>query len=108
MEGFEVVTSDDCKAGHVVETRGDYLIIEHGTLRKSRHAVPREFAHVPGGQNTVRLTIAKEILDHSPRLNGGFDERAVAEHYGLAEGTAEPPTEGELESPGLLGERTRD
>jgi hypothetical protein len=108
MEGFEVVTSDDCKAGHVVETRGDYLIIEHGTLRKSRHAVPREFAHVPDGQNTVRLTIAKEILDHSPRLNGGFDERAVAEHYGLAEGTAEPPTEGELESPGLLGDRTRD
>ena len=145
MEGFDVVTSDDHRAGHVVELRGDWLIIESGTLRKSRHAVPREFAHVSDGENTIRLTVAKDILDDSPKLNGEFDERLVAEHYGVVPGTAEPPTEGygdvvpgdpartadqdrvrsgletaeeerararsdggeELESPALLGERTR-
>jgi hypothetical protein len=44
MEGFEVLTSDDCKYGHVVDVRAGRLIVEHGTLRKSKHAVPETFA----------------------------------------------------------------
>ena len=35
MEGFEVVTSDDCKIGHVVEVRDRHLIVEHGLLKKT-------------------------------------------------------------------------
>jgi hypothetical protein len=40
MEGFDVVTSDDCKIGHVVAVQDRHLIVEHGMLKKSRHAVP--------------------------------------------------------------------
>src|SRR6266516_461927 len=46
MEGYEVVTIEDEKVGKVVGQTGDYLIIEQGMLRKSKHAVPRELANV--------------------------------------------------------------
>jgi hypothetical protein len=145
VEGFEVVTSDGHKAGHVVEARDGWLVVEYGTLRKTRRAVPREFAQLSDGEQTVRLSVAKHILDDSPKVNGDLDERAAAEYYGIAPGKTQPPTEGygeivagdpaesadqdslraglerpeeqrsrvrseggeELESPALLGERTR-
>ena len=95
MEGFEVVTSDDCKYGHVTEVRDGHLIIEHGTLRKSKHAVPETFAHTDESEKIVRLSLSKELLDNSPKLeNGSFDAQAVAEHYGLAAATPAPATEG--------------
>ena len=95
MEGYEVITSDDAKAGHVVEVRGDNLIVEHGTLFKSRHALPRTFVDVDDGDRVVRASVSKQILESSPKLNDGeIDERAVAEHYGLAGGHEAPPSEG--------------
>jgi len=95
MEGFEVVTSDDRKLGHVVEVHDQHLIVEHGLLKKARHAVPAAFAHVADGDRTVRLSVSKEIVETSPKLeNGSIDTQAVAEHYGLAEGTPAPETEG--------------
>jgi hypothetical protein len=95
MEGFEVVTSDDHKLGHVVALEGENLIVEHGTLRKTRHAVPRTFAHTEESEQVVRLSVSKEIVEGSPKLqDGSVDERAVAEHYGLAGGFAEPETAG--------------
>jgi len=42
MEGYEVITSDEHKAGRVVEVKGDSLIVEHGLLRKTRRARIRE------------------------------------------------------------------
>jgi hypothetical protein len=95
MEGYEVITSDDAKAGHVVEVRGDNLIVEHGTIFKSRHALPRTFVDVDEAGRVVRASVSKQILETSPKLDHDeVDERAVAEHYGLAEGFEEPPTEG--------------
>jgi len=95
MKGFQVVTSDDCKFGEVVEIEGDHLIVEHGTLRKSKYAIPETFAHADGSDRTVRLSVSKEIIESSPKLdNGSLDRQAVAEHYGLAEGTTAPDTEG--------------
>ena len=95
MEGYEVITSDDAKAGHVVEVRGDNLIVEHGTIFKSRHAVPRTFAESEDDGRVVRLSVSKDIVESSPKLDGDeVDERAVAEHYGLASGYDSPPTEG--------------
>ncbi len=95
MEGYDVVTSDDCKFGHVAEVQGGHLIIEHGALRKTKHAVPETFAHVDDAEKTVRLSVSKEIVDASPKIeNGSIDTQAVAEHYGLAEGTPAPETEG--------------
>ena len=95
MKGFEVVTSDDCKIGHVVEVRDRHVIIEHGLLIKTRHAVPETFAHITDGDQIVRLSVSKEIVESSPKLeNGSIDTQAVAEHFGLAEGTPAPETEG--------------
>ena len=95
MKGFEVVTNDDCKIGHVVDIEEKHLIVEHGLLKKSRHAVPETFAHADDAGQTVRLSLSKEIVVSSPRLeNGSIDTQAVAEHYGLAEAPAAPDTEG--------------
>ena len=96
MEGFEVVTSDDSKIGHVVEVRDRHVIIEHGLLIKTRHAVPETFAHTTDGDQIVRLSVSKEIVESSPKLeNGSIDTQAVAEHFGLAEATPAPELEGE-------------
>ena len=98
MEGYDVITSDEHKLGHVVGTIGDNVVVEHGTLRKTKHAVPKTFAHVDDGEKVVRLTVSKEIVEESPKLNGDEpDERAIAEHYGLAAGYDAPETEGDGE-----------
>jgi len=95
MEGFEVVTSDDCKIGHVVAVENGHLIIEHGLLKKTKHAVPETFAYPDETEQCVRLSVSKEIVESSPKLdNGTIDTQAVAEHFGLAEGTPAPDTEG--------------
>jgi hypothetical protein len=93
MQGYDVVTIDGAKVGKVVGESGDYLIVEHGTLRKSKHALPRQFAHVDDSEQQVRMTVAKEIFLDSPKLDGELDHRAAAEHYGL------PPSE----TPGTEG-----
>ena len=110
MEGYEVITSDDSHAGHVVGTRGNSLIIEHGTLRKSRHLLPRTFVEVDESEHVVRASITKDILESSPKLHGDeVDEHAVAEHYGLASGFDAPETKGAGEllpdDPGLSAEQ---
>lgn len=97
MEGYEVHTMDDEKAGKVVGVTDDYLIVEHGVLFKSRHAVPRQFVHVDEAQNAVRLSVPKNIVEDSPKLDedDSIDSEAVAQHYGLAKGYAAPDTEGD-------------
>src|SRR2546423_15253639 len=95
MEGYEVVTSEEEKLGQVVGTEGEYVIVEHGTLRKTRHAIPKTFAHADENDRVVRVTVSKAIVESSPKLeNGSLDKRAVAEHYGLAAGFDAPETEG--------------
>jgi hypothetical protein len=95
MEGYEVITSDEQKAGRVVEVKGDNLIVEHGLLRKTRHAVPKAFADADTSEHVVRLTITNELLEASPKIeDGSVDERAVAHHYGLAAGEPAPETKG--------------
>jgi hypothetical protein len=95
MEGFEVITSDDCKLGHVAAVQGEHLIVEHGVLKKSRHAVPQNFAYTDDAEKTVRLTVSKQIVESSPKLDhDAIDTQAVAEHYGLAEGTPASETDG--------------
>ena len=110
VEGYDVITSDEHKAGHVVGTRGEYLIVEHGTLRKSRHLLPRTFVEVDDANRVIRATITKDILEDSPKLDGDeVDEREVAAHYGLAAGFDDPETKGYGEvlpdDPGLSAEQ---
>jgi hypothetical protein len=94
MQGYEVVTIDDDKVGKVVGTEGPYLIVEGGTLFKSRHAVPRDVASIDEEAQVVRVTIAKELISDSPKIDGELDRRAVGDYYGLGEGFAAPETEG--------------
>jgi hypothetical protein len=108
LDGYEVITSDDEKVGRVVGFKGDVLIVEHGTIFKSRHGLPGTFADVDDEAGVVRTTISREVLEGSPKIEGDeVDERAVAAHYGLAGGYDDPPTEGELnrDDPAWTAER---
>ena len=79
MDGYEVIGSDDGKLGHVVEIDGDFLIAEEGTLRKKRHAIPKAFAHPDDGEQVVRLTVSKELVEDSPNFKEGeLDRKAAA------------------------------
>ena len=97
MEGYDVVTIEDEKVGKVVDTQGDNLIVEQGTIRKSKHALPRTFAEVEEGEQVVRMTVTKDIFCDSPKIDGEVDEAAIALHYGLAEDSEAPETEGDDE-----------
>ena len=95
MEGYEVITSDDRKAGRVTEVKGDNLIIEHGLLLKKRHAVPKVLAHADEAEKVVRLSVSSALVENSPKVdNGHVDQQAVAQHYGLAAGEPAPETKG--------------
>jgi hypothetical protein len=85
MEGYQVLTADEKKIGHVVGTSGDFVIVEHGHLQKLRHAVPREATQVDDDRQEVRLTVSKGIVLASPKIHksGEFDDQAVAAHYDL-------------------------
>ena len=93
MQGYDVVTVDDHKIGKVVGESGQFLIVEQGALLKSKHPLPREFAHVDESEQQVRVTVPKEIVSDSPKVDDDFDERAAAEYYGLAPSSG-PGTEG--------------
>ena len=95
MTGYDVVTSDDHRIGSVVEDRGEYLVVEHGTLRRTRHALPKAFVHPVDAERLVRVTVTQDVIADSPKLHGDeVDELAVARHYGLAAGFQQPETLG--------------
>jgi hypothetical protein len=100
VRGYEVVTSDDRVVGTVVDVRHGFLIVESGRLHKSRHPVPREFAHVVDEAAKAFVTVPRRILMDAPKAdkNGEFDRSAAARHFGLAASYLQPPTEGEGES----------
>jgi hypothetical protein len=130
MQGYEVVSHEDEKVvGHVVDKVGGNYIVEHGLLRKTKHAVPEQFAHVDEAGERIVLTISKEMVEDSPKVNGDVDEDAIAAHYGLTDTSVDnppgfvdsevgeqriatrqevEPTEGIRESPALLGDRYDD
>ena len=94
MIGRDVVTSDGEKIGHVVGEQGEYLIVEHGTLRHVKHAVPKTYA-TPLEEKKVCVSISKQMLHESPKLDAeAFDQQANGEFWGLAQPQEEPPTEG--------------
>jgi hypothetical protein len=96
MEGYEVRTTDDDKVGHVVGQRHGFLVVETGTLLKSRHAVPETFAHTDEEEGVVRITISRNLVTDSPKVSGDeLDELEVARYYGLAGGDPAPETAGD-------------
>jgi len=96
MEGYDVLTFDDERAGTVVGKQGSNLIVEQGAIFKHRRALPDVFVTVDESEQIVRATVSKDILESAPEVgDDGVDEQAVAEHYGLAAGEAEPGTRGD-------------
>jgi hypothetical protein len=130
MQGYNVVTHDDEKViGRVVDKVGGYYIVEHGTLRKSKHALPETLAHLDEAGQRLVITVPKELVTESPKVNGAVDEDAVAAHYGQSDTSVDNPpgyvdsevveervaaregveaTDGIRESPALLGDRYDD
>jgi hypothetical protein len=86
MQGYEVFTSDGHNAGRVAEVQGGNVIVEHGLLRKKRHAVPNAFVHADDDERVVRLTVSSQLVESSPKIEDRPDEQAIAEHYGLRAG----------------------
>jgi hypothetical protein len=93
MDGYEVLTVDDDKVGHVIEEDGDLLIVEHGLL-KTKHALPRTFVEIEPDGKILRTTLSKQLIHDSPKVGDGVDHQEIAEYYGLAEGYEDPVTRG--------------
>jgi hypothetical protein len=122
MEGYDLISLvNDRKLGTVVREEGDYVVFEHGTLRKQHHAVPKTAVEVDEGRRQVRTTLSKELIEESPRVeDGGLDRDALDRHYGTSD-TAGGAVQERLEtredvegdrpggipqeSPAMLGER---
>ena len=81
MEGYDVVSNDDNKVGHVVGTENGYLIVESGTLRKHKHAIPLDMARTDTDEEVVRLTVSKQMVEEGPNVDDG-DWQAVEDYYG--------------------------
>jgi hypothetical protein len=84
MDGYDFITAvDDKRWGTVVGREGDYVIVEHGALRKHRYAVPDSAIAVDEDAQEVRTTLSAELISESPKVDDDFDGGAVARHYGL-------------------------
>lgn len=95
MNGYDFITAvDDKKWGTVVDQQGDYVIVEHGTLRKHRYAVPMSSVDVDEGGKEVRTTLSGELISESPKVDDDFNREDVDRHYGLTGTEVAPPTEG--------------
>ncbi len=90
MNGYTVVTSDGDRIGTVIGDEGSNLIVQTGTLRHHKHAIPKTFAHPQDGEQKILVTVTKDVVMDSPKCDEGLDARAVAEHYGLSDEEAEP------------------
>jgi hypothetical protein len=93
MKGYEVFSlSDDKTIGHVVERSGDNLIVEHGTLRKTRNALPLELVEVDEAGERVVTSLSADLIHGSPKVEDGHvDAQAVAAYYGLTDTTVADP-----------------
>ena len=95
MNEYDFITAvDDKKWGTVVDQQGDYVIVEHGTLRKHRYAVPRSSVDVDEDAKEVRTTLSGELISESPKVDDGFNRDDVDRHYGLTGTEVATPTEG--------------
>ena len=72
MKGYEVISvNDDKSIGHVSGRVGDFLIVEHGHLRKSHNPLPLEFAEVDEANNRVMTMLAHDIVYDAPSVKMG-------------------------------------
>ena len=91
MEGYDLRTIDGDKVGRVVDTDGDYLIVEHGLL-KTKHALPKQYAEVHAEKDVVQTNLTKELIYESPKIDGEVDAAAVDKYYDDCAGLSDAPT----------------
>jgi hypothetical protein len=98
LKGHDLIGSDDEKVGQIVDRIGNNLIVEHGTLRKHRSALPTTFVQFDADADAgvARTTLSKQMIHLSPEVHEDepLDEREIAAYYGLAAGYESPPTLG--------------
>jgi hypothetical protein len=94
LHGYDVVTSDDHKIGTVVDVRDECLIVEHGHVFKSKHAIPQTFVSVDDDARIVHAMVTKDVFTGGPKVTDEWSCDAVLQHYGLVGGFEEPDTEG--------------
>src|SRR4029450_8775368 len=85
MEGYDVISVvDDKKIGTVVREEGDYVVFEHGTLRKRPPPTPSTTIEVNESDQEVRTTLSKDLIESSPKIDdeAGIDREALGRHYG--------------------------
>ena len=70
MEGYDVLTFDDEQAGTVVGKQGSNLVVEQGAIFKHRRALPEIFVTVDEGEQVVRTTVSKDVLEDRLRRSG--------------------------------------
>jgi hypothetical protein len=94
MEGYDVITADDEKVGHVTAEVDDHVIVQMGHLRRSSHVLPLGLVTVDHEQRQLRTALAKAIIAGAPEADaeGVFDHDEVGAYYGLG-GVEEEKTE---------------
>jgi hypothetical protein len=86
MDGYDLITLvDEKRWGTVVGEESDYLVVEHGTLRKHRYAIPKASVEVDPEAREARTTLSGELIGDSPTVDDGFDREAIDRHYGLGD-----------------------
>jgi hypothetical protein len=96
LKGYDVLTFDDERAGKVVGKQGSNLIVEQGAIFKHRRALPEIFVTVDDGEQVVRATVSKDVLESAPEIGDeGVDDDAVSRHYGMVAGDPAPGTLGD-------------
>ena len=68
MDGYKVVSADDKEVGEVVGRLGDSVVVEHGLLRKKKHAVPLAFASADDDARSSGRR-SKEMIESSPEVH---------------------------------------
>ena len=72
--------------GDVVREERHFFLVECGRfLRKSRRGLPKRYAAIRHDEQTVLMTVSKEMLLGSPELppNQEVDEAAVLKHWAV-------------------------
>jgi hypothetical protein len=85
MKGYNVVTTDDERVGHIVGMQGDYYIVESGSmLKKARYPLPKRYTTVEPERERVLIRMSRETLFGAPTVgrDGTLDELAVAAYWG--------------------------
>jgi hypothetical protein len=94
MEGYDVITSDESKVGHVVGESNGCAIVENGVIRHKRHVVPLEFLNLDEAVETYRTSLSKQMIHEAPEADsdGNFDTVEVSTYYGLEQTAAQDST----------------